>query len=224
MFPSSVHCRDSTTDLAITEKNVHYQSIVLGIGTGRCGTASLAKMLNQQPDAQCFVRGAAAAAVEGRRCAGACPGAVRPVPAERQGAAVGRRGLVLPAVPGGGHRRWSRTSASSALKRPREEVVTSFCEWLDQTMPLPTNHWAEQPAPGWHHDPNRTRTFPQYDTQNREEGIRRYWDEYYRRVGELAAPLSGADPPLRHLRGAEHRERGCGTCWASWEFRRSGRC
>jgi len=28
------------------------QSIVLGIGTGRCGTASLARVLNQQPDAQ----------------------------------------------------------------------------------------------------------------------------------------------------------------------------
>ena len=101
------------------------------------------------------------------------------------------------------------------LKRPREEVVTSFCEWLDQSMPLPTNHWARQPAPGWHHDANRTRTFPQYDTQNREEGIRRYWDEYYRRVGELAARLSRANPDLRHLRGAEHGDRGCGTCWAS---------
>jgi hypothetical protein len=32
------------------------------------------------------------------------------------------------------------------LKRPREEVVGSFCQWLDQTMPLPTNHWAKQPA------------------------------------------------------------------------------
>jgi hypothetical protein len=29
------------------------QSIILGIGTGRCGTASLAKILNQQPDAVC---------------------------------------------------------------------------------------------------------------------------------------------------------------------------
>jgi hypothetical protein len=72
-----------------------------------------------------------------------------------------------------------------ALKRPREEVVASFAEWLDRHMPLPTNHWARQPAPGWHHDPHRTRTYPQYDTANREEGIRRYWDEYYRRVDEL---------------------------------------
>jgi hypothetical protein len=29
------------------------QSIILGIGTGRCGLASLAKILNQQPDTQC---------------------------------------------------------------------------------------------------------------------------------------------------------------------------
>ena len=29
------------------------QSIILGIGTGRCGLASLAKILNHQPDAQC---------------------------------------------------------------------------------------------------------------------------------------------------------------------------
>jgi len=29
------------------------QTIILGIGTGRCGTASLAKILNQQPDMVC---------------------------------------------------------------------------------------------------------------------------------------------------------------------------
>ncbi len=29
------------------------QSIILGIGTGRCGTASLAKILHQQQDAVC---------------------------------------------------------------------------------------------------------------------------------------------------------------------------
>jgi len=71
------------------------------------------------------------------------------------------------------------------LKRPRAEVVASFCEWSDQTTPLPMNHWAKKPAPGWHHDPNRTRIYPQYDTQNREEGIGRYWDEYHDKVDAL---------------------------------------
>lgn len=72
------------------------------------------------------------------------------------------------------------------IKRPREEVVASFCRMLDQTCQLPTNHWAKHPAPGWHHDPLWTRIFPQYDTQNREEGIGRYWDEYYWLAAELA--------------------------------------
>ncbi len=41
------------------------------------------------------------------------------------------------------------------------------------------------PRAGWHHDPVRTPAYPQYDLQNREDGIRRYWDEYYRQVEEL---------------------------------------
>jgi hypothetical protein len=71
------------------------------------------------------------------------------------------------------------------LRRPREEVVASFCRVLDQSARFPINHWAEQPAPGWYHDPIWTRVFPQYDTTDREEGLRRYWDEYYQRAEEL---------------------------------------
>lgn len=33
------------------------QSIILGIGTGRCGLASLAKLLNQQTEANCSFEG-----------------------------------------------------------------------------------------------------------------------------------------------------------------------
>ncbi|NUQ65215.1 MAG: class I SAM-dependent methyltransferase, partial [Pirellulales bacterium] len=63
------------------------------------------------------------------------------------------------------------------LKRPREEVVEGFCRFLDQATPFPVNHWVKEPAPGVYHDPLWTRIFPQYDTQNREEGIRRYWHD-----------------------------------------------
>ena len=72
------------------------------------------------------------------------------------------------------------------LKRPREECVASFTRFLDEYNAFPTNHWAEEPAVGWYHDPLWTRCFPQYDTANREEGIRRYWDDYYQTLGELA--------------------------------------
>ena len=71
------------------------------------------------------------------------------------------------------------------LKRPREEVVAGFCRFLDRSSRFPINHWASEPAPGWYHAPLWTRIFPQYETQDREEGIRRYWNEYYQRVEEL---------------------------------------
>jgi hypothetical protein len=72
------------------------------------------------------------------------------------------------------------------LKRPREEVVASFNRFLDEHNALPTNHWANEPAVGTYHDPIWTRTFPHYDTADRSEGIRRYWRDYNARLGELA--------------------------------------
>jgi len=73
------------------------------------------------------------------------------------------------------------------LERPRDEVVASFCKWGDTVHPLPTDHWAAAPAEGWFHDPIWTRIFPQYlDTVGREEGIRRYWDEYHTKASDLA--------------------------------------
>jgi len=72
------------------------------------------------------------------------------------------------------------------LRRPREEMVAAFARRLDARYPLPINHWARQPAPGWHHDPDETRLYPQYDTQDRDEGLRRYWTEYDGRAEELA--------------------------------------
>ena len=160
------------------------QSIVLGIGTGRCGLRSLAKVLNQQQNLQCSYEEPPLLTW-------------KPIEAERvirerfsrfRKNGKGRilcdvASFYLPYVEAA-----LKTESDCRVicfRRSREDVVTSFCEWLEQSFPLPTNHWAEQPAPGWHHDPLRTRTFPQYDTQKREEGIRRYWEEYYHHVEEL---------------------------------------
>jgi hypothetical protein len=160
------------------------QSIILGIGTGRCGIGSLAKVLNQQKDAQCAFEDPPL--LPWSRSDD--PGMI-----QRRFARFRRFGTakllgdaasfylpyledVIAAEP---------DVRIICLKRPLEEVVASFCEWLDRTMPLPINHWAREPLPGWHHDPLRTRTFPQYDVQKREDGIRRYWEEYYQRVDEL---------------------------------------
>ena len=161
------------------------QKIVLGIGTGRCGMSSLAKILNQQPDMVCsheeppllpWHHADGQDAVRQRFARFRLHG---------QASLLGDvASFYLPYL----------EEALSAepeirivcLKRPRKEVVASFCRWLDDAFPLPTNHWAKRPAPGWHHDPHWTRLYPHYDTPHREEGIGRYWDEYYTRVEAIA--------------------------------------
>jgi hypothetical protein len=159
-------------------------SIVLGIGTGRCGLRSLAKILNQQPETQ--------SSYEEPPLLPWKPTDGERVLRERFARfRQNGRGRILCDVASFYLPYLEAAIAAEpdiriiALRRPREEVVISFCEWLDRSFPLPTNHWADQPAPGWHHDPLRTRTYPQYATSNREEGIRRYWDEYSQRVDEL---------------------------------------
>lgn len=71
------------------------------------------------------------------------------------------------------------------LTRPEAEVIAGFRRHLDRNHPLPTNHWARDPAPGWTHHPILTPTYPQYDTPDRDEGLRRYWREYDHRADEL---------------------------------------
>jgi hypothetical protein len=165
------------------------QSIILGIGAGRSGGASLAKVLGQQRDSLCshleppllpWKNGNGRQLLEERFAR------------FRQHGQAHFLGDVAPF-----YLPYVEDAIATepdiriiCLKRPREEVVSSYCRSLDQTAPLPTNHWAKRPAPGWHHDPLVTHIYPQYDTQDREEGIRRFWDEYYQRVDELVAIYS----------------------------------
>jgi len=72
------------------------------------------------------------------------------------------------------------------LKRGRDEIVAAFSQVLNESSPLPINHWAEKPGPDWYHDPLWTQTYPQYDSQDRTDGIARYWTEYYEQTDELA--------------------------------------
>jgi hypothetical protein len=50
---------------------------------------------------------------------------------------------------------------------------------------VPADHWSEQPAAGYYHDPVWSTIFPKYPVASREEGIRRYWREYYETAEQL---------------------------------------
>ena len=158
--------------------------LLLIVGSGRCGLHSLVNVLNRQPGAKVSFEEPPL------------------LPWKRPGDGLLRQRFA----------RWRRTRGPGVLgdaasfylpyledalaaepdirviglKRPREETVASFGRFLDEFNAFPTNHWAEEPAVGWLHDPLWTRCFPQYETANRNDGVRRYWDEYYRMLGELA--------------------------------------
>lgn len=162
------------------------QRFILGIGSGRCGTLSLKEVLAQQPDVLAMHEDPPL--LPWQRDNG------RPIMEQRF--VRWRRRHVQPIVADVASFYLPYLEEAIArepevriicLKRPREEVVESFGRWLAVTNPLQINHWAARPAPGWHHDPLWTRIFPKYDIEDREQGIRRYWEEYYSRVDELAA-------------------------------------
>ena len=107
------------------------QQIVLGIGSGRCGTLSLARLLNQQPDVQASHEeppllpwsGADAARVIGERFARMRRQREAPILGDVASFYLPYLDEIIAAEP---------EVRIICLKRPREEVVASFCRWLDQ--------------------------------------------------------------------------------------------
>ena len=191
------------------------QSIVLGIGTGRCGLRSLAKILNQQPETQSsyeeppllpwklsegngsFANGSRGFAKTG--AAESCamwppfifPTWRPPLPPSRAFA----------------------SSASTAAGRGRRQLL----RMARPDYPLPTNHWAEQPAPGWHHDPQFARgRFPNTPRRIGKKGSAATGTNIISGSEELR-PLSRTDPTVRHLRGPQYRGRAARAAQLRWD-------
>lgn len=169
-----------------TESNGNGQAgLVVGLGTGRCGTHSLVELLNRQPESA--VTHEEFPLLPWRRVPG-YPGIaerLRRIRRSRTGRLVGDvASFYLPyaeeAIA------LDPSIRMICLERPREEVVASFSAWLDAVHPLPTDHWSRVPGPGWHHELFWTRIFPQYDAADRAAGIGLYWDEYHRTAAALA--------------------------------------
>lgn len=162
--------------------------LVLGIGSGRCGTKSLASLLDSQPDAR--VTHELWDAGRGARWAGPLPwqedlGALHRALTEIQrypGAYVGDvASFWLPYV----DRLLSDKSLDVrivALRRNKKEVVESF---LEKTAD--TNHWMKHTGQEFKLNTLWDASFPKYDVPSKREAIERYWEEYYSRVDHLVA-------------------------------------
>ena len=159
--------------------------LVFGLGSGQCGLQGLSDVLNRQPDSVItyqqaphlpWNRSASRSQLSQRlerlrrtataKLIGDCASSYLPYAEE-----------ILESEPG---------AILVCLKRPCDEVVENFSKFLDRNHSLPINHWTRERTHGWNHDPCWTRLFPQYPTPDRREGIRRYWEDYYEAVEQLA--------------------------------------
>ena len=189
----------------INEKAMNHP-LLLVVGSGRCGLLSLVNVLNRQPGAKISCEEPPLLPWR----ADDWPRLLR----ERFARWRARRGEGVLGDAASFYLPYLKDALAVepglrviGLKRPREETVASFLRFLDEYNAFPTNHWAEEPGVGWFHDPLWTRCFPQYDNANREDGVRRYWNEYYRALG---GPCRKASRPgaLFDMAGALNTEAG----------------
>jgi hypothetical protein len=155
----------------------HGRQIVIGLGTGRCGTQSLAVILNQQGSARVeHERHGPEIAWQGDEA--------RVAAFVRQCAAASELDLVgdiafyyLPYVE---HILALAPDARFVcLKRDRKATVDSYLTWTDGR-----NHWMRHNGIKWRLD-KWDRCYPKYPAADKAEAIGRYWDDYYRRADAL---------------------------------------
>jgi hypothetical protein len=159
--------------------------IIVGIGSGRCGTLSLARLLSRQPDT--VVRHECRPVLPWDQAR--APHSIRDrflklmslFPDARRVGDIASYYLpyvhdILDAFPDCG---------VACLKRPQDETIESFVKWVERVHGPGVNHWSRDrsglQSNFW------DGCFPKYDTRDIREGIRRYWHDYYCRAEDLAA-------------------------------------
>jgi hypothetical protein len=151
---------------------------VIGIGTGRSGTSSLAALLDAQPGASVSHETPRVLPWE------VDVGLLAQRLAELDERPGWLRGDVafsyLPYVPlllaGGGDVR------VVCVLRDRATTVQSYLVWVGRR-----NHWIAHDGTQWELDPDWDGAYPTYEIEDRAEAIGHYWDEYERTVRDLAA-------------------------------------
>lgn len=176
----------SLSDLWPAEKR-----LVLGVGSGRTGSESLAYLLDVQPDG-CVSHEFSLFCAEGHRAARHRPPLAWDTPrAEAREAIIGlsrHRGTIV----GDAGSYWLPQLAwvleelenvrVVGVTRDRASVVRSFLEKSTNR-----NHWMRHDGAEWVADPVWDPAFPKYDCDDKEEAIGRYWDDYYGECDRLVA-------------------------------------
>jgi len=157
--------------------------LIIGLGTGRCGTHSLVDVLNAQDGVSVVHEDKPTLhwdpAQEDSDVIARFQAKIDRAPDKIVGEValflLGHTPALLEAFP---------QARAVVLQRPRDEVIASFARWVRGSARhrRHTNHWqrgVRRKRVRW------DRAFPQFDAQTMEEAIGLYWDWYGRQVESL---------------------------------------
>jgi hypothetical protein len=150
-------------------------SLIIGLGTGRCGSVSLSKILSSQEDSY-FTHEFGAIP---RRWS-------RVTEFEKEFEKHIQSGKSFFGDVASYNLELSKHYLKSGidlkaiiLKRERSEVIRSFCSKAKDR-----NHWMDHDGNWWSHD-DWDKCFPKFDATSREEAIGLYYDHYYNECEKL---------------------------------------
>jgi hypothetical protein len=179
------HQLDNAQTIPVTKNTEESRTILVGIGTGRCGTKSLAALLSQQVST--------AMAHEVRPL---LPWNKEAAPQDMQARFEAILGLFPQVTRVGDVAHFYLPYVEDilaafddvrviCLQRDRNATIDSYLQWTVKTRGgRPVNHWSAE-REGFEADPWDV-CFPKYPTLDMAEAIGRYWDEYYDRAAGLA--------------------------------------
>ena len=152
------------------------KQLIIGLGSGRCGTVSLYRLLNLQRDS--YIKHESKPMLTWIYDKEKIDDKLEKILGKNKRYVGDVASYYLPYVEDILNK--NQFTKFIILKRTRDEVVKSF---LRKTEKNKWNHWKEnskkKEANKW------DSIFPKYNLDSKEEGIRRYWKEYYEKSENL---------------------------------------
>jgi|GEM_PF-480298 len=152
--------------------------VVIGLGTGRCGTTSLAQLLSRQQDA--YVTHERIPILPWLAQPGVVEGRIERLLAEPFSLCGDVGFYYLPYAQALLDR--FPTVRMICLQRERRATVSSYLRSTEGR-----NHWVEHDGSIWKPDPIWDGCYPSYNEPSKADAIGRYWDEYYYEAERLQA-------------------------------------
>lgn len=159
------------------------KQLIIGLGTGRCGTVSIYRLLNSQKSSNISHESMPVLSWEFNQRA----------IEKKLNSLMKKRGRYVGDVASyylpymkfilGRH----PDVKFVCLKRNKKEVIESFDR---HTKRWDFNHWIDHDGKKWKKSNKWDKSFPTYDIKSKKRAIARYWEEYYKEVKKLMKKYS----------------------------------